>query len=70
MEADRQRGEALGRRLVGLTEAEAEAVATDEGVTLTVVGRDGVAGPMTLEYRTRRLRLVLKHGRVVDFVVG
>lgn len=63
--AERLRGETP--RFVGLTEAEATALAREIGATLRLGPVDGV---FTMEYRPDRVTALTEHGRVVSAQVG
>jgi hypothetical protein len=57
-------------RLVGLTEAEAEAAAAERGWAFRVVERDGETFPVTDDFRTDRVNVVVDGGVVTSVTIG
>lgn len=64
MEELRRAGEALAERVLGQTEADAQALAAAEGVPLRVVNRDGKALLHRLDLRPGRLNVAVLQGKV------
>lgn len=60
----------VAREVVGMTEAEAVAAARAQGLTTRVVKRDGQEFPVTMDYRTDRINLVITDGDVTRATVG
>jgi hypothetical protein len=58
------------KRLIGLTEAEAQKVATELGWQVRVAIRDGEAFMLTQDYLTNRVNLTITKGSVTFVVVG
>jgi hypothetical protein len=58
------------KRLIGLTEAEAQKVATELGWQVRVAMRDGEAFMLTQDYLTNRVNLTITKGSVTFVVVG
>ena len=58
------------KRLIGLTEAEAQKVATELGWQVRVAMRDGEAFMLTTDYQTNRVNLTITKGSVTFVVVG
>ncbi|MFM7263630.1 MAG: hypothetical protein ACKO1X_07790 [Acidimicrobiales bacterium] len=58
------------QKLVGLGEDEATKVATGNGWTVRVAERDGESFMLTADYRTDRVNLKVKNGRVTAVTVG
>ena len=58
------------KKLIGLTEAEAQKVATELGWQVRVAMRDGEAFVLTLEYLTNRVNLTITKGFVTAVVIG
>jgi hypothetical protein len=58
------------KRLIGLTEAEAQKVATELGWQVRVAMRDGEAFMLTTDYQTNRVNLTITNGSVAFVVVG
>lgn len=56
--------------MVGLTEAEAAAVAEDLGLTVRVVERDGESFPATMDYNPERVNLSIEDGLVTKATLG
>jgi hypothetical protein len=56
--------------LIGLTEAEAQKVATELGWQVRVAMRDGEAFMLTTDYQTNRVNLTITKGSVTFVVVG
>lgn len=61
---------ASAKKLIGLTEAEAQKVATELGWQLRVAMRDGEAFMLTKDYQTNRVNLTIAKGYVTAVVVG
>lgn len=57
-------------RLVGLSEADATATATERGWDVRVVARDGEEFPITMDYSTSRVNLTVEKDVVVKVYVG
>jgi len=57
-------------KLVGLTEDEATKVATGNGWTVRVAERDGESFMLTADYRTDRVNLTVRDGKVTAVTVG
>ena len=62
--------DATSKKLIGLTEAEAEKVAAEMGWQLRVAMRDGEAYMLTMDYQTNRVNLTITKGYVAAAVVG
>jgi hypothetical protein len=62
--------DAAAKKLIGLTEAEAQKVATDFGWQARVAMRDGEAFMLTKDYQTNRVNLTVTKGFVTFVVVG
>ncbi len=62
--------DASARKLIGLTEAEAQKVATELGWQVRVAMRDGEAFMLTEDYQTNRVNLTITKGFVTAVVVG
>ena len=62
--------DATSKKLIGLTEAEAEKVAAEMGWQLRVAMRDGEAYMLTKDYQTNRVNLTIVKGSVTAVVVG
>jgi hypothetical protein len=62
--------DASAKRLIGLTEAEAQKVATELGWQVRVAMRDGEAFMLTTDYQTNRVNLTITKGSVTFVVVG
>ena len=58
------------KKLIGLTEAEAQKVATELGWQVRVAMRDGEAFMLTQDYLTNRVNLTITKGSVTFVVVG
>ena len=58
------------KKLIGLTEAEAQKVATELGWQVRVAMRDGEAFMLTTDYQTNRVNLTITKGSVTFVVVG
>ena len=58
------------KQLIGLTEAEAQKVATELGWQVRVAMRDGEAFMLTMDYQTNRVNLTIVTGSVTAVVVG
>lgn len=61
---------ASAKKLIGLTEAEAQKVAAELGWQVRIAMRDGEAFILTLEYLTNRVNLTITKGFVTAVVVG
>ena len=62
--------DASAKKLIGLTEAEAQKVATELGWQVRVAMRDGEAFMLTMDYQTNRVNLTITKGSVTAVVVG
>lgn len=62
--------DASSKKLIGLTEAEAQKVATELGWQLRVAMRDGEAYMLTKDYQTNRVNLTIAKGYVTAVVIG
>jgi hypothetical protein len=62
--------DASAKKLIGLTEAEAQKVATELGWQVRVAMRDGEAFMLTTDYQTNRVNLTITKGYVTFVVVG
>ena len=62
--------DASSKKLIGLTEAEAQKVATEMGWQVRVAMRDGEAYMLTKDYQTNRVNLTITKGYVTAVVVG
>lgn len=62
--------DASAKKLIGLTEAEAQKVAAELGWQVRIAMRDGEAFILTLEYLTNRVNLTITKGFVTAVVVG
>ena len=62
--------DASAKKLIGLTEAEAQKVATELGWQVRVAMRDGEAFMLSQDYQTNRVNLTVTKGLVVAVVVG
>ena len=58
------------KKLIGLTEAEAQKVATELGWQVRVAMRDGEAFMLTMDYQTNRVNLTITKGSVTAVVIG
>lgn len=63
-------GDASAKKLIGLTEAEAQKVATEFGWQVRVAMRDGEAFMLTTDFQTNRVNLTIVAGSVTAVVVG
>lgn len=61
---------ASSKKLIGLTEAEAQKVATELGWQVRIAMRDGEAFMLTTDYQTNRVNLTITKGLVAAVVVG
>jgi hypothetical protein len=62
--------DASSKKLIGLTEAEAQKVATELGWRVRVAMRDGEAFMLTTDFQTNRVNLTIVAGSVTAVVVG
>jgi hypothetical protein len=62
--------ESSAKKLIGLTEAEAQKVATELGWQVRVAMRDGEAFMLTQDYQTNRVNLTITKGYVAAVVIG
>ncbi len=62
--------DASAKKLIGLTEAEAQKVAAEMGWQFRVAMRDGEAYMLTTDYQTNRVNLTITKGYVTAVVVG
>ena len=62
--------EASAKKLIGLTEAEAQKVATELGWQVRVAMRDGEAFMLTKDFQTNRVNLTIAAGSVTAVAVG
>ena len=62
--------DASSKKLIGLTEDEAQKVATEMGWQVRVAMRDGEAYMLTMDYQTNRVNLTITKGYVTAVVVG
>ena len=62
--------DASAKKLIGLTEAEAQKVATELGWQVRVAMRDGEAFMLTKDYQTNRVNLTITKGSVTAVVIG
>lgn len=62
--------DASAKKLIGLTEAEAQKVATELGWQVRVAMRDGEAFMLTTDYQTNRVNLTVTKGSVTNVVIG
>ena len=62
--------DASAKKLIGLTEAEAQKVATELGWQVRVAMRDGEAFMLTMDYQTNRVNLTITKGSVTAVVIG
>jgi len=62
--------DASSKKLIGLTEAEAQKVAAEMGWQLRVAMRDGEAFMLTQDFRTNRVNLTITKGLVTNVVIG
>jgi hypothetical protein len=62
--------DASAKKLIGLTEAEAQKVATELGWQVRVAIRDGEAFMLTKDFQTNRVNLTIAAGLVTAVVVG
>ena len=62
--------DASAKKLIGLTEAEAQKVATELGWQVRVAMRDGEAFMLTTDYQTNRVNLTITKGLVTNVVIG
>ncbi|MBJ7369188.1 MAG: hypothetical protein JHC65_12120 [Ilumatobacteraceae bacterium] len=62
--------DASAKKLIGLTEAEAQKVATELGWQVRVAMRDGEAFMLTQDFQTNRVNLTITRGFVTAVVVG
>ncbi|MFN8125728.1 MAG: hypothetical protein U0R64_04380 [Candidatus Nanopelagicales bacterium] len=67
---DPSRAEAVAKKLIDMTEAEATAAAADAGMTVRVVERDGQQFPVTMDYSPTRINLTITGDRVTGATVG
>jgi hypothetical protein len=58
------------KKLIGLTETEAQKVATEFGWQVRIAMRDGEAYMLTKDYQTNRVNLTLTKGFVTAVVIG
>jgi hypothetical protein len=58
------------KKLIGLTEAEAQKVCTELGWQVRVAMRDGEAFMLTTDYQTNRVNLTITKGLVTSVVIG
>jgi hypothetical protein len=61
---------ASSKKLIGLTEAEAQKVAIELGWLVRIAMRDGEAFILTMDYQTNRVNLTITKGLVTNVVVG
>lgn len=66
---EKQRATSEELDFVGLTEAEAEALAKENNVSFRVVMRDGAPLPVTMDYRPGRINAEVTDGVVSSFSV-
>ena len=62
--------DASAKKLIGLTEAEAQKVAAELGWQVRVAMRDGEAFMLTKDYQTNRVNLTVTKGLVTNVVIG
>jgi predicted small lipoprotein YifL len=62
--------DASSKKLIGLTEAEAQKVASELGWQVRVAMRDGEAFMLTQDYQTNRVNLTITKGFVTAVVIG
>ena len=62
--------DASAKQLIGLTEAEAQKVASELGWQVRVAMRDGEAFMLTKDYQTNRVNLTIVAGSVTAVVIG
>jgi len=62
--------DASAKKLIGLTEAEAQKVCTELGWQVRVAMRDGEAFMLTTDYQTNRVNLTITKGLVTSVVIG
>ena len=62
--------EASAKKLIGLTEAEAQKVAAELGWQVRVAMRDGEAFMLTKDFQTNRVNLTIAAGSVTAVAVG
>jgi len=62
--------DAAAKKLLGLTEAEAQKVAAELGWQVRIAMRDGEAFMLTTDYQTNRVNLTITKGLVAAVVVG
>jgi hypothetical protein len=62
--------DASAKKLIGLTEAEAQKVATELGWQVRIAMRDGEAFMLTQDFQTNRVNLTIVAGSVTAVVVG
>lgn len=60
----------FGKKLLGLSVAQAEARAAKRDYTVRVVSVNGQSRPMTMDYRPDRLNLYVEDGRVTQVTTG
>ena len=61
---------ASAKKLIGLTEAEAQKVAAELGWQVRIAMRDGEAFMLTTDFQTNRVNLTIVSGSVTAVVVG
>ena len=62
--------DAAAKKLIGLTEAEAQKVASELGWQVRVAMRDGEAFMLTKDYQTNRVNLTVANGFVAGIAIG
>jgi len=62
--------DASSKKLIGLTEAEAQKVAAEMGWQVRVAMRDGEAFMLTQDFQTNRVNLTITKGLVTNVVIG
>jgi len=62
--------DASSKKLIGLTEAEAQKVAAELGWQVRVAMRDGEAFMLTQDFQTNRVNLTITKGLVTNVVIG
>jgi hypothetical protein len=55
---------------IGLTESNAEKLASTSGYTVRIIARDGERYPATMDYRSDRINLSIMSGKVTEATVG
>jgi len=58
------------KKLIGLTEAEAQKVAAELGWQVRVAMRDGEAFMLTQDFQTNRVNFTISKGLVTNVVIG